>query len=420
MSENNDILLCYRVTKIFAFSLRNSDYFEHLPNEILIKILKFLPQADQVRSELVCKKWFETLQLFWKEITTVNFKWQWSGVSIDVFLRDGKLDRKRNIVCSWKKFQSASEYCFRQCGPNLTEVRVVCCAAFEDFGPFLLNMIDSCPNLQCIVLDNLQFKNSSCEQGLLSKLVTMEKLTHLAIRHCQTEEFKFDVFDNQILPTSSLTHLQLLGFNTPNVGEKDFVSLCQIVGPTLQYFYYVYTSIELKVLATAVKHLTNLQSLHISLFNSLDDEFLKVIARHCNKLESINLSGNDRITSNGINFLLQSSFGLEHLLVLNLEHCHLVDDTIYEQLKNRPITSSDIKIYAHSTNVSSDLVNSATQFCRWRVIINAKLAEDDDHIFGEIPTEKISDLLPSVEEVFEVEDGDYLSDFDVSGDDNSD
>lgn len=56
---------------------------KELPNEIFTKIFEFLFQIDKVHCELVCKKWYNILQLSWEQqATRIYFKWSWPRSSM--------------------------------------------------------------------------------------------------------------------------------------------------------------------------------------------------------------------------------------------------------------------------------------------------------------------------------------------------
>lgn len=168
------------------------------------------------------------------------------------------------------------------------------------------------PNLKRLLLNNVMFDDPSSSDVFFGKLFSFKNLTHLAIINCKIETFTVKKFSENF----NLQGLEHITF----IGSSDIVN----------------------------------------------DTFLKMLAEHCSNLETLNLEGNKKITSTGVNNLLNSKCGRECLRFVNLDYCPLIDHSICDYLENRSTDAPELTIFAYQTDI---LANLYDVFFQCRVIV---------------------------------------------------
>lgn len=251
-------------------------YMENLPAEILTNILEYLLEIDKVRCERVCKRWFDTLHRFWpNDATRMRFNYNNGTKQIGgpnpkkigirfckiLALRENEIVRKMSWSDPSCKFFI---HFVKHTSSTLKEIQI-CNVKFDDSASFSC-IIENCPNLEIVFLSDLVFPKQQQDaesEFFLTKLITKQKLRFLDIKNCKTKDFKCNAVANQV--QSNLTHLRLAKLEG-TVEENDFVSLCRLIGSSLQKLSIKHLDVKAEVLTKGQSFLTNLQ--HMDCFGT--------------------------------------------------------------------------------------------------------------------------------------------------------
>lgn len=381
-------------------------YIEDIPIEILKKIFSYLSIRDIIRCESVCKLWFDVSKSFWYDKTAIRFVKITNmvggivygyNISVDIFCADKLMDTIVQVHRSYNS-DEAFKYCIRRTGSNLEKI-VIDIPCFDSEITFLY-MIENCPNLRSISLYNFTLDNAHFKQSLsFCQLFTLKNLSEFKINNFRREARLFTVenFNTQSFK-SQITHLHLQDLKEPFT-ETNFISLCQFVGLSLENFCFKYNEIDLEVLSKGFDYLKQLKHLNLSdayydvtkksecydYSLHLNDKFLLTLCLNCSNLESLNLKGNNLITTEAVNHLIQICTNLQLLSLIN---CHSVDDGLYRSLENRSTNRSELIIFAYDSGVTSRLVQRSTESSNWRVILEKSC--DYTEFYGE---EEIEDSI---------------------------
>ncbi|KAK0180936.1 hypothetical protein PV327_003265 [Microctonus hyperodae] len=296
-----------------------------LNDDCLMEIFLYLPIADRIRTERVCKRWQAVSQESWRAVKSLDLKKNTWGLTLKIRIRAVDTTTLRKVLI--------------RCGQYLTNLdlsqypHLLSSSTLTIVGKF-------CPNLQCINIKALELSPSGiyslmnncqsinkltiksltgpCEKDLSQLFNVNKKLKYLAVDgdghisgKCleylpeNIEEIHFNCCLSLV---SNHFNLALQKFN--NLHSLTLNSCVCITDSTLETIGEIKTIINLEfsgsnpmISAISMNNLAkliNLQQLCVSQNLAVTDEFLINISNKCKKLKSLDISYCGAVTNKGI------------------------------------------------------------------------------------------------------------------------
>ncbi|KAK0177545.1 hypothetical protein PV328_001586 [Microctonus aethiopoides] len=326
-----------------------------LNDDCLMEIFLYLPIADRIRTERVCKRWQAVSQESWRAVKSLDLEKNTWGLSSKIRIRAVDTTTLRKVLI--------------RCGQYLTNLdlsqypHLLSSSTLTIVGKF-------CPNLQCINIKALELSPSGiyslmnncqsinkltiksltgpCEKDLSQLFNVNKKLKYFAVDgdgHISGKCLEYlpqnieEIHLNCCLSlVSNHFNLALQKFN--NLHSLTLNSCVCITDSTLETIGEIKTIINLEfsgsnpmISAISMNNLAkliNLQQLCLSQNLAVTDEFLINISNKCKKLKSLDISYCGAVTNKGINAIAT----LTELEILKLKWLVQITDEAFENFHN--------------------------------------------------------------------------------------
>lgn len=332
----------------------NNSPIQILNDDCLVEIFLYLPVADRVRMERVCKRWQALSQESWRAVKKLNLSKNTWGLSPKIRIQAVDTGTLRKVLIKCGQFLThldlselphqlststltiVGKFC-----PNLQHVNVT---AIELSPSGIFSLMTNCKNMNKFIMKSL---TGPCEKDLSQLFLVNKKLKYLAIDGDDSITGKCLAY----LPDEiEEIHLQwctsilspyldsaIEKFN--NLTSFTLSSCVCVTESTMKVIGQITTIINLElsgahpmITADSLNHLSNLLNLkRLCLKNSAaNDEFLINITRGCKGLNYLDISDCQAITNIGIASL--ASLPQLEALVINWDV--QVTDTVLGDLHN--------------------------------------------------------------------------------------
>ncbi|XP_015596386.1 putative RNA-binding protein EEED8.10 [Cephus cinctus] len=386
-----------------------------LNDDCLIHVFLYLPIADRVKIERVCKRWRAVSQESWRAVKRLDLSQSAWGLcpkkkqrSVDtpilrkVLLRCGRFLNHIDFSEMPHQLRQSTLTIVGKFCPNLETIDVT---ALNVSASGIDSLTNSCENITELSLGSC---TSYCDNDLQKLFAVNRKLRYFRIRqnnhmtgkcllHLPSdtiEEISLEQcnamlpchFSNAIEKFEKLTHLSLVACIGINDNVMQAISIRANSLKSLQLSNYF--PIMSKCSMLEVAKLINLEVLNVAENPAVTDEFLNVVAARCLQLKMIDITGCNTVTNKGMSRIatlpklehLVMSYlgevndepfvGMQNLCTLECKGCPLIGDTgistliqISQNLEQLDLSGCDL-----ITNRTLEVAQKAT-----RIRTNSKI-----------------------------------------------
>ncbi|XP_015125099.1 putative RNA-binding protein EEED8.10 [Diachasma alloeum] len=299
-----------------------------LNDDCLIEIFLYLPIADRIRMERVCKRWQALSQESWRSVKRLDLvRGNW-GLSPKIRLQNIDTSTLRKVLI--------------KCGQFLTHLDL---SKYPHLlGSSTLTIVGKfCPNLQCINVKALELSPS----GIASLMTNCQNITKFVMKSltgpCENylsqlfmvnkKLVKVEIEDEHVigkclgqLPTDTVEEIHLILCTSvlstyfdaalqkfPSLKKLTLNTCVCLTDSSLKTIGKIETLTHLELSgnyptfsASSMNHLTNLSNLeHLNLCHNIvvTDEFLINLSGSCKKLNHLDITGCEAITNKAIGSL---------------------------------------------------------------------------------------------------------------------
>jgi len=311
---------------------------DKLNEDILLKIFLILDLKERIRVERVCRKWYNVARQSWKSLTSLSFKGMFTafkgtgGLTDKIFISILKrgCNNLQRLDLSGSPYL-LTPYSLKHIGSTCPVLKYLDLSNVAVNNQNMKEIGQNCSEIETLILGRCKDVG---EKGLWWFLKEARNLKHLEVTDdvritgksfwmlsdtCQVLNFNRCVkISDDGLENISKKAPNLVNLNISNcllVSDLGVSKICSI-NKKLRKLVFSEASAAVTVNGLmAIGQLPDLECLNLSQNQSLDDNVLMHIARHCKKLKSLNIEAcHGSITDAGVSALSILQF-LEELSI---------------------------------------------------------------------------------------------------------